>query len=150
MSGFYGPTSRATSGRRLRVTLGNLQPIPNDIDTKINFDTETWDAKDEFTNGTYTCKEEGYHFITCNLVLLTNQQVFLIALSIKHNSSFANSQYTESITLYPLSSIRTTDTLHLEVGDTIELWTHQESGDYSYAIGIPNQPTITTMSINKV
>ena len=138
-----------STSARIRATRASFQFVSDDVDTKVEFDNKDWDIKDEFTNGTYTAKEEGYYLITSNAVLLTNKTVFLISISISVNDTFVNNQYTEGITLYDLSSIRTSDTIHLNIGDKVEIWVHQNSGTDCILIGVPC-PTITTIAINKI
>ena len=80
---------------------------------------------------------------------MNNKAVYLIGIAIKINDNVVNYQYGETISLYDLSSLRTSDTVYLNIGDTIKILTHQESGVDAILLGF-GTPSITSLSINKL
>ena len=80
---------------------------------------------------------------------MNNKAVYLIGIAIKINDNVVNYQYGETISLYDLSSLRTSDTVYLNIGDTIKILTHQESGVDAILLGF-DTPSITSLSINKL
>ena len=136
-------------GARVKVNLSSMQSIPNDVDTKINFNTEDWDLNDEFAAGTFTAKEAGYYTIILHGVILSLLTEFLVSVSILVNSNPKNSQYEKTQNLYEIHSCHTSTEIYLNIGDTVEGWVHQNSGSDKFLLGTPT-PNITTLSISKL
>ena len=137
-----------SSGARCRVRLTTFQWIPDDIDTKIEFNTKDWDINNEFNNGIFTAKEEGYYTIMANAGLLTGVQTF-IALSIYKNTAFLFNHYEDSAIGTDIGTINIFNTLHLEIGDTLQVYFHHKAGQQKILIGIPAS-YMTCFSVNKI
>jgi len=83
-----------------------------------------------------------------NAGLLTGDQTF-ICLAIYKNETFLFNQYEDSAIGADIGTINIFNTLHLEVGDTLEVYFHHKAGTQKILIGIPDS-YMTLVSINKI
>ena len=144
-----GNGDERVSGARIRVYLSSFQSIPNDTETKVLFNTEEWDINNEFANSTFTAKEEGYYEIQSELLFLNPGANKLLSMAVKKNDTFVKNKYQNSHTAYVLNNIETYSVVHLNVGDTIEIWTFHQVGVSVNLLGVPT-PQSSNVIINKI
>jgi len=119
---------------KIRVRATDNQAISDAIDTKIQFDTKTYDVLDEFDNTAnyrFTAKRRGYYLILATLLLDRAVDQKLFKLMIYKNGAKNSVAYTRTSGA-SAQKVSITDVIYLEPNDYIEIYFYQNTGANVY------------------
>jgi len=116
---------------KIRARVTDNQTISDITDTKIQFDTETYDALEEFSGHKFTATKTGYYLISAMLLLDRAVDQKLFKLMIYKNGAKNSVAYTRTSGTNA-QGVSITDIVFLNPGDYIEIYLFQNTGANVY------------------
>ena len=117
---------------KIRARVTDNQTIVDMTDTKIQFDTETYDVLDEFSGHKFTATKTGYYLISAILLLDRAVDQKLFKLMIYKNGAKNSVAFNIKTGGTGTQGVSITDILYLEPNDYIEIYFFQNTGANVY------------------
>ncbi|WP_457617345.1 C1q-like domain-containing protein, partial [Lutibacter sp.] len=108
----------------VRVTLTNTQTLTGNANTKIGFDSETYDLNSNYdiTTKRFTATKSGYYKVNCTITTSSNNPAFEIMIYV--NNNLRNIYYPNIPATGNFQSLSIHDVISLNANDYIEIYAY--------------------------
>lgn len=137
---------------KARAYLSSNQSIPSGTDTKVLFDTETFDVDGEYDNTTnyrFTATNAGYYLITSKIMFINKQsgKIYVNRIYVNGSTCYEQHVISEGTVINYGHSVTLPEIVYLAAGDYVEIFAYQNTGS---AVNLSGEIDHTSFAIHRL